>query len=104
MQHVTKHYKNQRHYREYFIIKYITIGEILISVTWDRGHPHGPEIHHVTDTGIIIIENAITHNLVTRYIARPNQIKRLYKRINEEPPQDLLKLATIHQKKHYNKI
>ena len=104
MSKVTKHYKTTRYRREYFIITNITIGKTLLSVTWDKGHPDGPEIHHVTDTGIIIIENAISHNLVTRYIARPNQIKRLYLMAQKEPPPELLKLASSHQKKGYNRI
>lgn len=41
----------------------------------DRGHPNGPEIHSVTDTGIIVVHNQRTGKMVTKLIARPGQVK-----------------------------
>lgn len=52
----------------------------------DRGHPNGPEIHSVTDTGIIVVH-------------RPGQIKRYYNAEGRNAPQDILTIAKEHLKK-----
>lgn len=40
----------------------------------DRGHPAGPELFILTDTGIIKCYNARTYRHITDLIARPRQI------------------------------
>lgn len=92
------HYSKHRSLRE-TVIRTIGRGHIVKVCKVDRGHPDGPEIHKITDTGIIIIENAITHKLVTKLIARPGQLRRYY---GNRVPYYLLKKAKEHQRKGYN--
>lgn len=44
----------------------------------DRGHPNGPEIHFITNMGVIVIFNKYSHKVCSILIARPNQIKRYW--------------------------
>lgn len=49
----------------------------------DKGHKDGKEIHCVTNDGIIFILNQHKYesnvpSLITYFLARPNQVKRLY--------------------------
>lgn len=92
----SRHYTNDRQKREE-IIKKIGYGKIIKSVVVDRGHKNGPEIHNLSDTGIITIQNQRTKKMITKLIARPGQIKRYYKE-NEIIPTGLLDLARQHQK------
>ena len=74
---VSNHYKRQRYKREKFIHKCCNgDGKIIDEFIVDKGHKDGLERHCVTDTGIIIIYNAVSGKLVSKLIARPNQIKR----------------------------
>ena len=94
------HYYEERTYREN-LIREIGYGKPIKTVTIDRGHRDGAEIHQLSDTGIITIFNARTHKLITRLIARPGQIKRYYKE-DETIPNKLLNLAKQHQTMAYN--
>lgn len=70
----------------------------------DRGHASGAEIHSVTDTGVILIKNERTGRLVTGIIARPEQIRRLYRSTDSVPPKKLIKLAYKHNALRYNEV
>lgn len=96
----SKHYDGDRQLRE-TIIRAIGYGHTIKSVTIDRGHPNGPEIHEVSDTGIITIYNARTHKMVTRLIARVGQIVRYFDR-GEKIPEDTLRLAREHEKMNWH--
>jgi hypothetical protein len=98
---VTKHWANQ-HKRIEFINENIGMGNPVSTFRWDKGHPNGPELHTITDTGIIIIKNEITDKLITALIARPNQIYRYYINNNEEPPEYLISIAKEHTHNGYN--
>lgn len=101
---VSNHYKTNRYDREKFINSRLDgDGKIIDSFIVDRGHPKGAEIHSVTDNGIIIIRNQVTGKLVTKLIARPSQLKKLYNNVDREPPKWLLNLCFLHQVAHYNK-
>ena len=97
---MTKHYELERQSRE-ALIKKIGIGKIVKSVVIDRGHRNGPEVHAISETGIIMIFNKRTKELVTKLIARPAQIERYYK--EDEAPDWLLTIAKQHQTLGYNK-
>lgn len=99
----TRHYFENRNQREELISK-IGDGTAIEFFYVDRQHRDGAEIHVVTDTGIIIIYNYKTNRLVTKLIARPNQIKRYYDLIGEQPPQDVLDIAERHKMLGYNEI
>lgn len=92
---VSFHYQKDRRFREK-IIKSIGYGSTIKTVTIDRGHPKGAEIHKISDTGIISIYNEQTQILITRIIATPNQIKRYYSE-DEKVPQFLIALAVEHK-------
>ena len=100
----TKHFSLDRNDRNDFIKKYIGYGNIVKTFTVDRGHKNGAEWHTVTSTGLIIVQNARTHRLVTILIARPNQIKRLYENKGLTAPGYLMDLARKHQEYGYNNL
>jgi hypothetical protein len=97
----TVHWK-ERSNRNEFIEKVIGVGNPIRHFFWDKGHPNGPEIHTITDTGIIIIRNYRTNKLVTQLIARPGQVARYYNSIHETPPEYLMKIAEEHYLSGYN--
>lgn len=103
---VSKHYQNQRYKREKFIEEYLHgDGNIVDGFIVDKGHSNGAEIHSLTDEGIIIVHNYNTGALVTKLIAREDQIKRYYKVAGRTPPQDykhILELARWHEGLCYN--
>ena len=94
----SKHYTDDRKIREELIQK-IGLGKEIGTFRVDKGHPNGAELHTVTDTGIIIIRNERTHKMVTKLIARPNQIKRYG--IEDK---NLIEIARKHQILGYNMI
>ena len=96
----SKHYMMDREAREN-LIKEIGYGETIKTVMVDRGHKNGPEIHEISNTGIVTIYNARTKKMITKLIARPGQIRRYYKE-NEIIPAELLKIAKKHQEARYN--
>lgn len=101
---VSKHYKRTRYSREKFINKYLNgDGNVIDSFIVDKGHPMGLERHSITDNGIIIVHNAYSQKLVTKLIARPQQILRYYNDVDRKPPRWLLDLAKFRQGLNYNK-
>ena len=105
---VSKHYETQRNEREKFIEECLGgDGQVIDSFVVDKGHINGEEIHEITDNGIIIVYNAVSKKLVSKLIARPNQIKRYYQNTGREPPKEykeILELAKQHQILGYNEI
>lgn len=105
---VSSHYKKHRYKREKFINKYIHgDGCIVDGFIVDNGHERGPEVHSITDNGIIIIHNLNSGALISKLIARPQQIKRYYKMTSREPPKEyrrILELAKWHQSLGYNHV
>lgn len=100
----SNHYDRQRYKRQRLINKYINgDGNVIDNFVVDKGHKDGTEIHSITDTGLIIIHNQNTGKLVTKLIARPEQIKRYYKGLERQPPKWLLDLAEWHRSLGYNR-
>ena len=100
----TKHQGNDRKSRQELIDNVIGRGNIIDRFIVDRGHPNGAEIHNVTDTGIIIIQNLNTEKLVTMLIARPHQIMRYYKDRQMLIPDGLVDIAYKHYLQGYNEM
>lgn len=98
----SNHYKRDRKRREE-IVKQIGTGNVIKEVVLDRGHRNGPEVHKVTDTGLVLVYNQRTNVLITKLIARPNQIRRYYKE-NEVVPTDVIALAKYHTKMKWNEV
>lgn len=104
---LSKHYNYKRKMREKIINKYLNgDGNMVDGFIVYKGHKHGTEVHSITDTGLIIIHNYATGKLVTKLIARENQIKRYYESTGREPPSEyesILELARWHESLRYNR-
>ena len=100
----SEHYKEKRCTRESLISDVIGEGNVIDSFFVNRGHKDGPEIHSITDTGIILIHNQKSGKMVTKLIARPQQIQRYYDNIGEEAPVWLLMIAKQHNALDYNMV
>ena len=103
----TKHYKTQRYKREKFINEHIGDGYIIDGFVVDKGHPNGVEVHSITENAIIIVHNYRTGKLVTKLLARPQQIKRYYESTGRKHPpeyEDILELALQHSILGYHHI
>ena len=96
----SRHWTKDRQNRKE-LIETIGYGNIIITVVVDRHHRNGPEIHEISDTGIITIFNQRTKKMITQLIARPGQIRR-YFTDNEIIPNGLLDIARQHQQLNYN--
>lgn len=105
---VSQHYKNKRNNREELIEERLNgDGYMIDGFIVDKGHVKGVEVHSITDKGVIIIHNLKSGKLVTKLLARPQQIKRYYQRTGRQPPpeyKDVLRLAWQHNCLGYNKI
>lgn len=100
----SKHYKNQRYKREKFIENHLGgDGKVIDSFIVDKGHKNGKEKHCITDNGIIVIYNAESNKLVSKLIARPQQIRRYYSGTDRKTPKWLIQLAMWHQSLGYNR-
>lgn len=100
----SEHYIAERKERHALIQEHIGEGNIIDSFVVDRGHPSGAEIHSVTDTAIIIISNLRTNKLITKLVARPEQLRRLYNAKGRKVPRKLLSLAYKHNIEDYNQV
>lgn len=99
----SKHYSKGRRKRENFIKKYVNgDGNVIEGFVINKGHKDGLEVHSITDNGLILIHNYHTGKLITKLIARPEQIERYYKNANQQPPKWLLVLAEWHMSLLYN--
>ena len=94
------HYTYERRERE-ALIKQIGYGYTVKRTIVDKGHVNGPEIHCLSNTGIVTIYNQRTNKLITRLIARPGQVARYYGG-RENAPQWLLDIAYEHMQNGYN--
>jgi len=104
----SNHYESERYEREKFIEECLGgDGRVVDSFVVNKGHINGNEIHEITDNGIIVVYNADSKKLVSKLIARPQQIKRYYQYTGREPPKEykkILELARQHQILGYNEI
>ena len=96
----SRHWERDRKNRKE-LIEAIGHGNTIKTVVVDRHHKNGPEIHEISDTGIITIFNQRTRKMITQLIARPGQIKRYFTE-GEIIPNGLLELARQHQQLNYN--
>ena len=100
----SEHYKEKRCTRESLISDVIGEGNVIDSFFVNRGHKDGPEIHSITDTGIILIHNQKSGKMVTKLIARPGQVIRYYKNEGKEVPWEIVKIAKRHQAEFCNQV
>lgn len=94
----SRHYREERQRREQ-MIKKIGMGIPVTETIIDKGHKNGPERHVLTSTGIIVIYNYFSGKMITKLIARPNQLKRFSK-----VPTEVVEIARLHMKLGYNHL
>ena len=93
---VSQHYRTQRCERENFIKECLNgDGKVIDSFIIDKGHKNGIERHELTENGIILIYNNNSNILVSKLIARPQQIKRYYDNTGREPPKECEKILEL---------
>ena len=103
----SKHYQRQRNERERFIDEHFSDGYIVDEFVVNRGHPQGAERHCIMNNGVIVIYNLISDKLITKLLARPQQIRRYYENSGKKPPleyEEILKLAREHNILGYNML
>ena len=104
---ISKHYNYKRGKRERLIEKCLHgDGNIIDGFIVDRGHKDGPECHSLTDNGVIIIHNLNSGKLITKLLARKEQIERYYSDGREKPPEynRVIELAKWHESLNYNDV
>lgn len=94
---VSKHYTNDRQEREQ-LIQQIGNGQIVKRVFTDKA------FYAISSTGIVTIMNNKTFKVITRIIARPNQLRKLYAVHSEIVPKYLINQAIHHVNCGYNEI
>ena len=93
------HYLKDRQERRE-LIKSLGSDKVIYKAYVDRNGSQ--QVHYITSNGVILIYDKIKKILITKYIARPNQIKRLYESNNKKAPNWLLKLAYEHKQEGLN--
>ena len=104
---VSRHYQCKRSRLEKFIDEHFGDGYIVDEFIIDRNHPQGVERHCLTNNGVIIIYNLQSGKLITKLLARPQQLKRYYERSGKAPPleyEQMLRLAREHNIAGYNEL
>ena len=89
----TQHFAEQRSKRENFILNTVGLGEDLDEfLALDKKY-NSPVLHIITTTGVYKIMTPDKEKLITMWIARPQQLKDLYKKNHAELPKWLLQKA-----------
>ena len=97
----SKHFAKNRIKREKFILDNIGLGEDY-DVFEEISQKYGNKVLHIiTDTGIYKLITADDNKLITMWVARPQQLKDLYKRNHAELPKWLLQKAIDHKQMGY---
>lgn len=104
----TQHLKEERRQRLDFALSLLDINDYVeYTFLIDKNHPAGCELHNITHSGIIFILNQrkFENNLpcfITVFIARPNQIFRLYETFNIQINNYTLQKCLMYEKLGYN--
>ena len=109
MDKITNHFNDRGNRVDRINRKISDFGEPVYSFIVNCGHMNGKEIHTITEKGIIIIQNLTTKNIITILIARPGQIVRYWKGLNQELPQNddrfklIMRFCKLNQELGHNK-
>lgn len=99
------HYEDDRRIRQKIIeMNRLDEGKSIASFRVLYGEDKRPQIHTVTSTGLIIIKGEGSSRVITKIIARPKQIKRLYRSVGLEPPQSLLDIAESNKERGLSRV
>ena len=85
-QTLTSHFNNERGERVSLVSS--RVSDPLYSFVVNTGHPHGYEIHTITERAEIVIQNKMTMKVVTVLFARPPQINRYWRNLGKKTPND----------------
>lgn len=96
----TKHLTEDRMDRVVFIATTIGFGEIVEEFYIEDNH--GKHYEYVTSTGVIIVKGLDRKTIVTMFIGRMGQVKRLYG--DREIPQKLKMVVKKNEKKKLYEI
>ena len=97
----TQHFAEQRSKREKFILNTVGLGEDLDEFPEIDKKYNSQVLHIVTTTGVYKIMTPDKEKLITMWIARPQQLKDLYKKHHAELPKWLLQKAIDHKQMAY---
>lgn len=103
----TIHFNYERQFRFDFVRTHIGVGNVLYCFLVDKGHPRGPKIECVTDTGIVVLVAKDTNEIITVMVAKPSQIMEYWFATNQPIPADIrpvLTKAREHVRKGWNLI
>lgn len=104
----TQHFKEERQKRNNIALNELDKDDYIEhTFLIDKNHPAGKELHCVTHSGIIFILNEQKYKnkkpcLITIFLARPNQIIRLYEKFNFQVSEYTLKKCTYYVKNKMN--
>ena len=100
-QKFSRHYAEERQKRELLI--HVLIGEGEEIETFKEIDKYGRIAYHtITTTGIIVVKNE-AGVIITKKIARPNQIRKYFQVITKQI-QDVIDMAVLHTKCGYNLV
>lgn len=102
--------KYKRYNRAIELNKYKNGNHAKIHITFlvDKNHKDGPELHCVSERGVIFILNKKKYEegrncLITVLLARPNQVIRLYNAIGYYAPKEIVRYCRLNSRHHQNK-
>jgi len=89
---MTIHFINERQNRIDFIDKHDkTIGRPIQQFIEDKGHKKGIEIHTLTDTGLLIVRNKNSDEIVTIFYLTTERFLALYESIGLSYPKKVFR-------------
>ena len=97
-QNFTNHLINDRLDRVTHILTTVGVGEILYK--FQESNQYGPNLHCITDTGVLIIKSADDDCIITMFMLTERRLFAYWKtHMVGRPPQYLIKLVGNNQKK-----
>lgn len=102
MNNFSVHYQTERSERERFINEFIGLGEEQYA--FEYPYNGTTQIHKITTTGIVNVYDRTGERLITRLVARPQQIRRYFEANGRRAPASLVDLARKHAYQGYNEI
>ena len=95
---LTNHVVNDRLDRITAILTTVGVGEVVYK--FQESNQYGPNVHCITDTGVIIIKDVYEDKIITMFMLTERRLFAYWKtHMVGRPPQYLIKLVGNNQKK-----
>ena len=95
---LTDHVVNDRLDRITAILTTVGVGEVVYK--FQESNQYGPNVHCITNTGVIIIKDAHEDKIITMFMLTERRLFAYWKtHMASRPPQYLVKLVGNNQKK-----